>query len=196
MAQGIDSEYDCTQYAHQIAEKYTFVGRYYRMPPPYSHYPTLTRLEAQALSAAGLSLASIWEYISGSQGRIESLNYNAGLNEGGRAYKQALALPQPDGTPIYFAVDEGYDPQKPEYAGPIDDYFKGVNDAFAQAAGPGNQPKYAIGVYGTRRRLRMAERQGEGRLNLACERKAVAGLFVCRLGRQTRVPRPGVAVRT
>ena len=54
MAQGIDSEYDCTQYAHQIAEKYTFVGRYYRMPPPYSHYPTLTRLEAQALSAAGL----------------------------------------------------------------------------------------------------------------------------------------------
>jgi hypothetical protein len=76
------------------------------------------------------------------------LNYNAGLNEGGRAYKQALALPQPDGTPIYFAVDEGYDPQKPEYAGPIDDYFKGVNDAFAQAAGPGNQPKYAIGVYG------------------------------------------------
>jgi hypothetical protein len=40
MAQGIDSEYDCTQYAHQIAEKYTFVGRYYRMPPPYSHYPT------------------------------------------------------------------------------------------------------------------------------------------------------------
>ena len=75
MAQGIDSEYDCTQYAHQIAEKYTFVGRYYRMPPPYSHYPTLTRLEAQALSAAGLSLASIWEYISGSQGRIESLNY-------------------------------------------------------------------------------------------------------------------------
>jgi len=148
MAQGIDSEYDCTQYAHQIAEKYTFVGRYYRMPPPYSHYPTLTRLETQALSAAGLSLASIWEYISGSQGRIESLNYNAGLNEGGRAYKQALALPQPDGTPIYFAVDEGYDPQKPEYAGPIDDYFKGVNDAFAQAAGPGNQPKYAIGVYG------------------------------------------------
>ena len=148
MAQGIDSEYDCTQYAHQIAEKYTFVGRYYRMPPPYSHYPTLTRLEAQALSAAGLSLASIWEYISGSQGRIESLNYNAGVNEGGRAYKQALALPQPDGTPIYFAVDEGYDPQKPEYAGPIDDYFKGVNDAFAQAAGAGNQPKYAIGVYG------------------------------------------------
>jgi hypothetical protein len=113
MAQGIDSEYDCTQYAHQIAEKYTFVGRYYRMPPPYSHYPTLTRLEAQALSAAGLSLASIWEYISGSQGRIESLNYNAGVNEGGRAYKQALALPQPDGTPIYFAVDEGYDRKNP-----------------------------------------------------------------------------------
>jgi hypothetical protein len=38
--------------------------------------------------------------------------------------------------------------KNPEYAGPIDDYFKGVNDAFAQAAGPGNQPKYAIGVYG------------------------------------------------
>jgi hypothetical protein len=54
----------------------------------------------------------------------------ASTKEGVRTSKP-LALPQPDGTPIYFAVDEGYDPQKPEYAGPIDDYFKGVNDAFA-----------------------------------------------------------------
>ena len=147
MGKGIDSEYDCSRFAHQIAENYDFVGRYYRMPPPYSHYPTLTRAEAQALSAAGLSIVSLWEFISGSRGRIESLNYQAGNQEGARAYRQALRIPQPGNTPIYFAVDEGYDPANREYGGPIDDYFRGVNDAFAQCAG-GHAPAYAVGVYG------------------------------------------------
>lgn len=148
MGKGIDSEYDCSHYAHQISEKYDFVGRYYRMPAPYSSYPTLTRAEAHALSAAGLSIVSLWEFISGSRGRIESLNYKAGRDEGTRAYNQALAIPQPSGTPIYFAVDEGYDPARKEYSGPIDDYFRGVNDAFAKCAGKGNQPLYQVGVYG------------------------------------------------
>jgi hypothetical protein len=147
MGKGIDTDCDCSHFAHQIAESYDFVGRYYRMPPPYSRYPTLTRAEAQALSAAGLSIVSIWEFVSGSRGRIESLNYQAGNAEGKRAYKLALAIPQPSGTPIYFAVDEGYDPANREYGGPIDDYFQGVNDAFAESA-CGNPPAYAVGVYG------------------------------------------------
>jgi hypothetical protein len=67
---------------------------------------------------------------------------------GKRAYAQALAVPQTAGTPIYFCVDEGYDPTKPKYAGPIEAYFKGVNDAFAEAAGQAQQPVYKIGVYG------------------------------------------------
>ena len=148
MAQGIDSEFDCTSYAHQIAERYAFVGRYYRMPPPHSSYPTLTRAEASALSAAGLSIVSLWEFISGSKGRIKSLNYASGQDEGARAYKQAAAIPQPAGTPIYFAVDEGYDPQDQAEAGPIDDYFRGINDAFAASPGQGQQPRYKVGVYG------------------------------------------------
>ena len=64
MGKGIDTDCDCSHFAHQIAESYDFVGRYYRMPPPYSRYPTLTRAEAHALSAAGLSIVSIWEFIS------------------------------------------------------------------------------------------------------------------------------------
>jgi hypothetical protein len=148
MGKGLDSEYDCSNFAHQIAEKYDFVGRYYRMPPPHSSYPTLTRAEAHALSAAGLSIISLWEFISGSRGRIESLNYKAGKDEGTRAYNQAQAIPQPSGTPIYFAVDEGYDPNNKDYGGPIDDYFRGVNDAFAKCAGKNGQPLYKVGVYG------------------------------------------------
>ena len=148
MAQGIDSPVDCTTYAHQIAGKYSFIGRYYRMPPPHSKWPSLTKAEAQILSTAGLSIVSLWEFISGSNGCVSSLNYDAGHDEGQQAYTQALAIPQPASTPIYFAVDEGYDPQIPSDATPIDDYFRGVNDVFASLAGAGNPPKYKVGVYG------------------------------------------------
>ena len=146
MANGIDSQLDCTSYAHQIASMGSFIGRYYR--PAVSIWPTLTRAEAQALSAVGLSIVSLWEYISGSKGRIGSLNYDAGNDEGKQGYTQASRIPQPAGTPIYYAVDDGYDPQDQSEASAIDDYFRGINDGFAQCAGSGNAPRYKVGVYG------------------------------------------------
>ena len=149
MAKGIDSDVDCTATAQLIkGAGYDFVGRYYRMPSPYSGKTPLKRSEAAALTTQGLSIVSIWEYISGSRNRIETLTYETGKDEGKRAYSQALAVPQTAGTPIYFCVDEGYDPDEPSYAGPIEAYFKGVNEAFAEAAGQGQEPAYKIGVYG------------------------------------------------
>jgi hypothetical protein len=147
MAQGIDADMNCAPMAAEIARNYQFIGRYYRMPPPYSDLDPLTRTEAQALTSAGLFIVSLWEYISGSKMRIGSLNYRSGLDEGARAYAQAVAIPQPAGTPIYFAVDDGYDPSDATVAGAIDDYFRGVSDGFVQAAA-GRPVDYKIGVYG------------------------------------------------
>ena len=95
MAKGIDSDVDCTATAQLIkGAGYDFVGRYYRMPSPYSGKTPLKRSEAAALTTQGLSIVSIWEYISGSRNRIETLTYETGKDEGKRAYSQALAFPR------------------------------------------------------------------------------------------------------
>src|SRR5438552_174229 len=101
MPKGIDTHLDCTVSARGIkAAGYGFVGRYYRMPPPHSTKTPLKSAEAAALCNEGLWIASIWEYYSGANGRIDTLNYAAGKDEGERGYRQALAVPQPPGTPI------------------------------------------------------------------------------------------------
>jgi Domain of unknown function (DUF1906) len=119
MPRGIDTHLDCTSTTAVIrAAGYEFVGRYYRMPQ--SQMTPLRTPESRALSRAGLSIVSIWEYRSGSNdhGGIVTLSYQTGRDEGTRAYAQAIAVPQSAGTPIYFCVDEGYDPANPAYAGP------------------------------------------------------------------------------
>ena len=147
MGKGIDTDCDCSHFAHQIAESCDF--RRALLPDAAALFPVSdldARRSARAVGGGLVDRVDMGIH-SGSRGRIESLNYQAGNAEGKRAYMQALAIPQPRGTPIYFAVDEGYDPANREYGGPIDDYFQGVNDAFAGCAG-GNPPAYAVGVYG------------------------------------------------
>jgi hypothetical protein len=73
---------------------------------------------------------------------------DTGLDEGDRGYRQALKAGQPDGTPIFYCIDEDYDVNDPTFTGPIDDYMRGVNEAFAKAAAP-SPPKYTVGVYGS-----------------------------------------------
>jgi hypothetical protein len=91
---------------------YKFIGRYHRMPQ--SRMTPRRTSESAALSGAGLSIVSIWEYRSGANdhGGIVTLSYQTGRDEGLRAYAQAIAIPQSAGAPIYFCVDEGYDPAR------------------------------------------------------------------------------------
>ena len=149
MNNGLDTEFDCTAYVSKIkAKNLAFVGRYYRMPPPASKKTPLTAAEAKALTLGGLTIVSLFEYLSGANMAINTLDYAAGVTQGQTAYQQAIAARQPAGTPIYFAVDDDYDITNPTYAAPIDDYFRGVADGYKQAAGNGN-PIYQVGGYGS-----------------------------------------------
>jgi hypothetical protein len=146
---GLDTEFDCTAYVTEIkAKSLSFVGRYYRMPPPASLKTPLTASEAKALTQSGLSIVSLFEYLSGANGAIDTLNYNTGVGQGQVAYEQAVGAKQPANTPIYFAVDNDYDITNAAYANPIDDYFRGVSDGYKKAAGTGGAI-YQVGVYGS-----------------------------------------------
>jgi len=119
-----------------------FVARYYSTT---THQPekVLTRSEAQAISAAGMAIVTVYEdlptqvgYFSTSRGRRDGVN----------AYHTAVDLGQPRGSGIYFAVD--YDANQSDIANAISDYFRGVRQGFADAA-QGVTPLYSIGVYGS-----------------------------------------------
>jgi hypothetical protein len=138
---GIDCALDCRKTAAAIsAAKFQFVGRYYRTAK--SKFPALSGDEARALSTAGLMVVALWESASD---KIAHFSHSTGVDEGTSAFRQALLVGQPSGTPIYFAVDNDFNAQ--EIAGPIRDYFRGIADGFAAIA---NQTaSYAIGVYGS-----------------------------------------------
>jgi hypothetical protein len=140
---GMDCAKDCTNFATVIKNaRVGFVGRYYRWPA--SSYKPLTYKEASMLSAEGLSVVALWEWTSD---KISNFSYHDGFDQGSSAYRQAMNTHQPADTPIYFAVDADFKPD--EIAGPINDYFQGVADAF-KAMGKG-QSAYTIGVYGSGR---------------------------------------------
>jgi hypothetical protein len=139
---GMDCSSNCTHLASNIKGKAAFVGRYYRWPK--SKYAPLTYAEAQALSAEGLSIVALWEWASA---QITNFSYHEGFDQGSSAYKQAMNAHQPAGTPIYFAVDNDF--SNVQIAGPINDYFRGVKDAFAGISN-GNSA-YLTGVYGSGR---------------------------------------------
>jgi len=138
---GMDCAKDFSNFATAIKDAgVSFVGRYYRWPA--SRYAPLTYAEAAALSDAGLFVVALWEWISN---EISNFSYHEGFVQGSSGYRQAMKAHQPSGTPIYFAVDNDFDPD--QIAGPINDYFQGVTDAF-QAMGRG-QSAYLVGVYGS-----------------------------------------------
>ena len=76
-----------------------FVGRY--LVP--SGWKALTRAEAEAITAAGLRLLTVWETTADrARGGAE-----AGASDGARALKCARDIGMPDTGIIYFAVDFG-----------------------------------------------------------------------------------------
>ncbi|WP_095204178.1 glycoside hydrolase domain-containing protein [Mesorhizobium carmichaelinearum] len=143
LVHGLDCATDCTAQSRAIAAAgKAFVVRYYRNGA--SGFPTLTAKEAKALTAAGVKIVTIWESASAN---VSHFSRTTGLDEGTSAYKQAMLVGQPAGTPIYFAVD--FDCSKDALAGSINDYFQAIASAFA-AMGNGKSA-YSVGVYGSGR---------------------------------------------
>ncbi|MBB6673032.1 DUF1906 domain-containing protein [Cohnella nanjingensis] len=133
MRQGIDCAQPLTTSTagKLYALNYRFAARYL-VPADYS-WKRLTRKEAEAISAAGLQIVSVFET---SANRPEG-GAAAGVKDGIAAYKEAQAIKQPLGTAIYFAVD--YDAKADDFD-TIAAYLKA---AAAQI------PGYSIGVYGS-----------------------------------------------
>jgi Muramidase (flagellum-specific) len=130
---GIDCATPLTaQTAKQIAAAgYKFAARYL-VPANYT-WKRLTRSEAEAITAAGMQIVSVYET---SADRPKG-GASAGKADGAAALKEAQTIAQPPGSAIYFAVD--YDAQPSDYYA-IEAY---LNAAAAEI------PGYETGVYGS-----------------------------------------------
>jgi hypothetical protein len=142
MKKGFDAGTNLTTFAAPLATAgYSFVCRYYNVNNPAKN---LTLSEAQTLSAAGLTIVSVWE--NGFPTSVDYFSHDKGVQDGQAAYQYAFStIGQPQLTPIYFAVD--YDASQDDIDGVISDYFKGVQEGFNTAGG--GIPVFLIGVYGS-----------------------------------------------
>jgi hypothetical protein len=139
-ARGIDLAIDASDILNELkGSRVDFVVRYYRHPE--SRWPTLSRAEAQRLSALGMNIVALWEWHSGDPAYF---SYASGHADAIAAYRQAMGIGQPAGSAIYFAVD--FNPRAQEIE-PVRQYFRGVA-AGLSAAGTG-MARYKVGVYGS-----------------------------------------------
>jgi Domain of unknown function (DUF1906) len=93
----------------------------------------LTRVEAEAITAAGMNLVSVFQ-----RGTNDAKGGAAnGTRDGKAASQEAKLIGQPSGTAIYFAVD--YDAQPTDY---------NAIEAYLRAAAK-EVPGYEVGVYGS-----------------------------------------------
>jgi hypothetical protein len=99
-----------------VADGYQFVVRYLSNSTSGKN---LSASEEEALIAAGLDVAVVWE-----QGAEDALSgYDLGVSDAQSAASQALADGQPSTRPIYFAID--FDATAAQEA-TIEQYFDGV----------------------------------------------------------------------
>jgi len=109
--------------------------------------------EALAISAAGFDIAVVYQ---DRQRLIGDFGFDNGRASGERAARYALEeIGQPFGSAIYFAAD--YDAVKANDLKAIEEYFKGVRDAF-YALGVGTE--YGIGAYGSGHVLSALKKSG------------------------------------
>jgi Domain of unknown function (DUF1906) len=133
-SRGLDSNTPLTGHAECIAkEGFSFCCRYYKTSPS-----CLSKSEAIALSAAGLYIVTVLELEKGSPSSPAYFSPGRGLVDGRFALEKAIVVGQPEGSPIYFAVD--FDAADTDLAS-ITDYFGSV----ASAAGH----RHPVGVYGS-----------------------------------------------
>ena len=137
MAKGLDVAEDCTDQIGCLTDGgFEFVCRYYNTNNPSKN---LTLAEAQALSAAGITIVVVWE--NGFPTKASYFSNAKGVSDATAALKLASeSIGQPEGSAIYFAVD--YDATVEDVSGPISQYFQGVKSVFDAA-----EKQYAIGVY-------------------------------------------------
>lgn len=133
MPKGIDCATPLTVTAAQAlaAAGMEFACRYL-VPERYA-WKRLTRQEAEAITAAGMKIVSVFETTANRPAGGTA----AGQTDGVLALKEAQSIGQPEGTAIYFAVD--YDAQPRDYDA-IEQYLR---TAAAELLG------YAVGVYGS-----------------------------------------------
>ncbi|MGF1446978.1 MAG: glycoside hydrolase domain-containing protein [Pikeienuella sp.] len=98
----------------------------------------LERAEAEALSAAGLSLAVVFQQRGGAGGHLSDLDATAGARDGARALDCAARVGQPEGSAIYFAVDHDFLARE---RAEIRLYFAALRRVLAN--------RYRLGVYGS-----------------------------------------------
>lgn len=129
---GLDCAFDLTKHIPALkATGIEFAPRY------LSHdiAKDLSPAEAEALSAAGILIVTVWE--SSATAAL------SGFTQGQRDAQQAMVLAeqcgQPERSAIYFAVD--FDATNAQLAGAVVPYFQGI------AAEVG--AKYLIGAYGS-----------------------------------------------
>ncbi|NHN28600.1 DUF1906 domain-containing protein [Paenibacillus agricola] len=108
---------------------YSFVGRY--LVP--SGWKSLSKEEAETISAAGLNIISVFETTA----NRSLAGREGGLSDGALALKLAMDRGQPVGSTIYFAVD--FDAVAAQF-NVIADYIAAANEA---------TPGYSTGVYGS-----------------------------------------------
>lgn len=110
-----------------------FICRYLVPDTPAYKWKRLTRQEAETITAAGLMVVSIFETAANRPAGGAA----SGKADGLLALQEALAIGQPKGTAIYFAVD--YDAQHKDYSA-IEDYLRAAADVLCD---------YGVGVYGS-----------------------------------------------
>jgi hypothetical protein len=138
---GLSTNRRCTKSAACLREEgHEFVVRYYSETTAQPE-KALTPGEAQALRAAGLRVAVVYQ--DRARGP-EDFSRSDGLRDGRFACQYAHLIGQPSSSTIFFAVD--YDAAPADMAR-INAYFRGVRDALA--AGVAGGAGYRVGVYGS-----------------------------------------------
>jgi uncharacterized protein (TIGR02594 family) len=137
----IDAPLDLTDYAVQLkAAGVSTAIRYYNNQNSTT-FPSkcLTRAEFTALTAAGISLATVFQQRGGANGNLDDLSTANGRRDGQRALTLARGVRQPQQTAIYFAVDWDYFRQSELTQ--IASYFRAAKTALGGS--------YKLGVYGS-----------------------------------------------
>jgi hypothetical protein len=142
MKRGISTNRNVTVYAKRLKQLgVEFVFRYYSTTTQQPE-KRLTSKEAETIAAAGIQIGVVYEDNPKS---VTYFSQGRGHQDGVNAYYAARNLLQPAGSCIYFAVD--YDAAPQHIAGPILDYFNGVNQGIKDAGSDLNN--YTVGVYGS-----------------------------------------------
>ncbi|MBO9597916.1 MAG: DUF1906 domain-containing protein [Cohnella sp.] len=124
------------------AQGYRFAARYL-VPAGYA-WKRLTRKEAEGITAAGMTIVSVFETTA----NRPAGGADSGRADGQAALKEASAIGQPEGTAIYFAVD--YDAQPKDYD-EIEAYLRAATKELGQ---------YRTGIYGSYAVIEEMRRRG------------------------------------